>query len=69
MSGYAPFSTNPNYANNGITFLDFDGGNVHGNTIAGFDNGLSDRDVFGGAQTSVSSHAIDAYTNMNDEDC
>ena len=45
VSGYAPFSTNPNYANSGITFLDSDGGNVHGNTIAGFDNALTDQDA------------------------
>ena len=63
VSGYAPFSTNPNYANSGITFLDSDGGNVHGNTIAGFDNALTDQDLFGGAQTSVLAHANNTFTS------
>ena len=63
VSGYAPFSTNPNYANSGITFLDSDGGNVHGNTIAGFDNALIDQDLFGGVQTTVLSHAGNTFTN------
>ena len=31
-------AANPNYSNNGIVFTDSDGGNVHGNTISGFDN-------------------------------
>ena len=63
VSGYAPFSTNPNYANSGITFLDSDGGNVHGNTIAGFDNALIDQDLFGGVQTTVLAHANNTFTN------
>ena len=63
VSGYAPFSTNPNYANNGIVFPDSDGGNVHGNTIAGFDNALTDQDVFGGVQTTVLAHANNTFTN------
>ena len=63
VSGYAPFSTNPNYANSGITFLNSDGGNVHGNTIAGFDNALTDQDLFGGAQTTVLAHANNTFTN------
>ena len=63
VSGYAPFSTNPNYANSGIMFLDFDGGNVHGNTIAGFDNALTDQDLFGGVQTTVLAHANNTFTN------
>ena len=63
VSGYAPFSTNPNYANSGITFLDSDGGNVHGNTISGFDNALTDQDVFGGVQTTVLAHANNTFTN------
>ena len=63
VSGYAPFSTNPNYSNNGIMFLDSDGGNVHGNTISGFDNALSDQDVFGGVQTTVLAHANNTFTN------
>src|SRR4029078_2574005 len=46
-----------------ITFLDSDGGNVHGNTIAGFDNALTDQDLFGGAQTSVLAHANNTFTN------
>ena len=63
ISGYAPFSSNPNYANSGITFLDSDGGNVHGNTISGFDNALTDQDAFGGVQTTVLSHAGNTFTN------
>jgi Ca2+-binding RTX toxin-like protein len=61
VSGYAPFSTNVNYQNRGITFLDSDGGNVHGNTISGFDTGLTEQDVFGGVQTTVLAHADNIY--------
>ena len=63
VSGYAPFSTNPNYSNNGIVFTDSDGGNVHGNTISGFDNAIGDQDVFGGVQTTVLAHANNTFTN------
>ena len=63
ISGYAPFSTNPNYANNGVVFLDTNGGNVHGNSITGFDNALTDQDAFGGVQTTVLSHAGNTFTN------
>ena len=63
VSGYAPFSTNPNYANSGITFLDSDGGSVHGNTISGFDNALTDQDAFGGVQTTVLAQANNTFTN------
>ena len=63
VSGYAPFSTNPNYANNGIVFTDSDGGNVHGNTISGFDNAIGDQDVFGGAQTTVLTHSDNTFVN------
>ena len=63
ISGYAPFSANPNYANNGVVFLDTNGGNVHGNSITGFDNALTDQDAFGGVQTTVLSHAGNTFTN------
>ena len=47
ISGYADLSTNPNYQNNGIVFLDTEGGVVEDNDISGFDNAIGDLDAFG----------------------
>ena len=63
VSGYAPFSTNPNYQNNGILLLDTDGGVVQDNTISAFDVGLGDYNSSNGPETTVLSHSGNVYTN------
>ena len=64
ISGYADLSTNPNYQNNGIVFLDTEGGVVEDNDISGFDYAIGDLDAFGAPNhnTATFTHDDNTYT-------
>jgi RTX calcium-binding nonapeptide repeat (4 copies) len=60
VTGWA--SPHPNNGNNGIVFVDSNGGTVTGNTISAVDYGLSEINQFGGHLTTPFTHSGNTYT-------
>jgi RTX calcium-binding nonapeptide repeat (4 copies) len=54
----------PNNGNNGIVFVDSNGGTATGNTISQFDFGLVELDQFGGHLAAPLTHSGNTYTGM-----
>src|SRR5262245_53258209 len=54
----------PNNGNNGVVFVDSNGGTATGNTISGFDFGLVELDQFGGHLATPVTHSGNTYTGM-----
>jgi trimeric autotransporter adhesin len=54
----------PNNGNNGIVFVDSNGGTATGNTISHFDYGLVELDQFGGHLVTPVTHSGNTYTDL-----
>jgi hemolysin type calcium-binding protein len=59
LTGWA--SPHPNSGNNGIVFVDSNGGAVTGNTISAFDYGLAEINQFGGHLATSFTHSGNTY--------
>jgi RTX calcium-binding nonapeptide repeat (4 copies) len=66
LTGYAPAQADPNNTgNNGIVFVDSNGGTVTGNAISGFDFGLAEIDQFGGHLATPLTHSGNTYSSIH----
>jgi Ca2+-binding RTX toxin-like protein len=64
VTGWTIAQADPNNGNNGIVFVDSNGGTATGNTISQFDYGLVELDQFGGHLATPVTHAGNTYTGM-----
>ena len=65
VTGWVAAKADPaNTGNNGIVFVDSNGGTATGNTISHFDYGLVELDQFGGHLATPFSHSGNTYTDI-----
>jgi RTX calcium-binding nonapeptide repeat (4 copies) len=64
VTGWTIAQFDPNNGNNGIVFVDSNGGTATGNTISHFDYGLVELDQFGGHLVTPVTHSGNTYTDL-----